>query len=95
LQDLARRGTNELHVEAGATLTGHWISEGHADELLVYMAPMLLGSGAPVATLPVLDALPERTPWRFEGGSQQVGQDLRVRLIRAPSEPDHWCPVPA
>lgn len=39
-------GINEVHVEAGATLTGKLIEAGFADELLIYMAPHLMGSAA-------------------------------------------------
>lgn len=39
-------GINEVHIEAGATLTGRFVELGLADELLVYMAPHLMGSDA-------------------------------------------------
>ena len=46
LQDLGARGVNELHVEAGARLTGPLVQAGLVDELLVYLAPNLLGRDA-------------------------------------------------
>ena len=46
LQDLGARGVNELHVEAGARLMGPMIQAGLVDELLVYLAPKLLGRDA-------------------------------------------------
>jgi len=46
LRDLAQRGTNELHVEAGFKLNGSLIREGLVDEFLFYQAPKLLGTGA-------------------------------------------------
>lgn len=46
MQDLAERGVNELLVEAGATVCGGLLEAGLIDELVVYLAPHLLGSGA-------------------------------------------------
>jgi diaminohydroxyphosphoribosylaminopyrimidine deaminase/5-amino-6-(5-phosphoribosylamino)uracil reductase len=53
LVSLARRDINEVLVEAGASLAGSFIQQGYVDELLVYMAPKLLGSNArALAVLP-------------------------------------------
>lgn len=46
MQDLAKRGVNELHVEAGARLMGPMIAAGLVDELLIYLAPKILGRDA-------------------------------------------------
>lgn len=46
LADLARREVNELLVEGGATLAGALLEAGLIDELVLYMAPHLLGDGA-------------------------------------------------
>lgn len=43
---LARRGVNEVLVEAGASLAGAVLEQGLADELVIYLAPVLLGDGA-------------------------------------------------
>ncbi|MBN8430224.1 bifunctional diaminohydroxyphosphoribosylaminopyrimidine deaminase/5-amino-6-(5-phosphoribosylamino)uracil reductase RibD [Microbulbifer salipaludis] len=54
LQELARRECNEVLVESGATLTGAFMYQGHVDELIVYMAPKILGSSArPLFELPI------------------------------------------
>jgi diaminohydroxyphosphoribosylaminopyrimidine deaminase/5-amino-6-(5-phosphoribosylamino)uracil reductase len=45
LADLAERGVNELHVEADHKLNGSLLRDGLVDELLVYLAPRLLGAG--------------------------------------------------
>ncbi|MES2583494.1 MAG: bifunctional diaminohydroxyphosphoribosylaminopyrimidine deaminase/5-amino-6-(5-phosphoribosylamino)uracil reductase RibD, partial [Pseudomonadota bacterium] len=50
LLDLGRREINELHVEAGHRLNGSLIREGLMDELLVYLAPKLLGQGRDMAS---------------------------------------------
>ena len=43
---LGARGINEVHVEAGPTLCGALLKAGLADELLLYIAPLLMGDGA-------------------------------------------------
>ncbi|WP_460240462.1 bifunctional diaminohydroxyphosphoribosylaminopyrimidine deaminase/5-amino-6-(5-phosphoribosylamino)uracil reductase RibD [Aurantivibrio infirmus] len=54
LQYLASRQCNEVLVEAGATLAGQFIQQGLVDEIIVYMAPKLMGSNArPVFELPI------------------------------------------
>ena len=44
LDELARRGMNEIHVEAGTRLNGSLLAEGCVDELLLYLAPRLIGN---------------------------------------------------
>ena len=82
LFDLGGRGINELHVEAGHQLNGSFLREGLVDELLVYIAPRLLGEGAGLAALGTLQRLDEGPALRFLD-AEAVGDDLRVRL-RAP-----------
>ncbi|WP_444934222.1 bifunctional diaminohydroxyphosphoribosylaminopyrimidine deaminase/5-amino-6-(5-phosphoribosylamino)uracil reductase RibD [Microbulbifer sp. JTAC008] len=54
LKELARRQCNEVLVESGATLSGEFLCRGHVDEIIVYMAPKLLGStGRPLFELPI------------------------------------------
>ena len=76
---LAAEGINELHVEAGARLNGALLAAGLVDELLVYLAPCLLGDGARgMFALPApLDRLADRTPLRIVG-VDPVGTDWRV-----------------
>ncbi|HTW37401.1 MAG TPA: bifunctional diaminohydroxyphosphoribosylaminopyrimidine deaminase/5-amino-6-(5-phosphoribosylamino)uracil reductase RibD [Steroidobacteraceae bacterium] len=80
---LAQAEVNEVQVEAGATLAGELIRRHLADELLVYVAPVLLGPQArPLVELPRLEALGGAP--RFELiESQPVGADLRMRLRAA------------
>lgn len=79
LPALAARGINELHVEAGAALNGAWLAAGLVDELLVYLAPTLLGDGLPLARLAPPAELAEARRWRWHEVSP-VGADLRLRL---------------
>lgn len=82
MQELGRRGLNEIHSEAGATLNGAFIAAGLVDELLLYLAPCLLGAAArPLATLPELDDLSGR--WAFAlQECERIGQDMRIRCRR-------------
>lgn len=77
LQDLARREVNELHVEAGHKLNGSLIREGLVDELLVYLAPKLIGQGRDMASFGPLSALTQAVPLDFRD-IERVGDDLRI-----------------
>jgi diaminohydroxyphosphoribosylaminopyrimidine deaminase / 5-amino-6-(5-phosphoribosylamino)uracil reductase len=71
---------NEVLVEAGPTLTGAFVREGLVDELLLYMAPKLLGpQGRPLFDLPLLEDLQRATSFTIIE-SAQVGPDIRLRL---------------
>ena len=77
LADLGRREVNELHVEAGQQLNGALLRAGLADELLVYLAPKLLGSGRTMASLGPFTALQDALALDFKS-STAVGPDLRI-----------------
>ena len=78
LRDLAQRGTNELHVEAGFKLNGSFIREGLVDEFLLYQAPKLLGTGAMgIASFGPLDSLSEGLQLEWQD-INRVGEDLRL-----------------
>ncbi len=81
LRQLAADGVGELHVEAGAVLNAALLAADLVDELLVYMAPKLLGPGLAMAALPPLAALDRALPLAFED-VQRVGDDMRLRLRR-------------
>jgi diaminohydroxyphosphoribosylaminopyrimidine deaminase/5-amino-6-(5-phosphoribosylamino)uracil reductase len=81
LQDLAQRGVNELHAEAGHKLNGSLIREGCVDELLVYLAPKLIGNGLDMASHlhaeGPLTSLEGALALEFKS-VQMLGPDLRV-----------------
>ncbi len=79
MKELGRRQINELHVEAGFKLNGSLLRAGVVDELLVYLAPCLLGPAQGMARLPELLRLDERWQFRFHQ-VQPVGEDLRLLL---------------
>jgi len=82
LRDLGQREINELHVEAGHKLNGSLIREGLVDELLLYMAPKLLGTAQGMASFGPLQSLDEATELQFLS-TEMVGNDLRVRAYVA------------
>jgi len=77
---LAARDCNEVHVEAGPTLCGALFAAGMADELLLYVAPLLLGDQArPLLRLPTLQDMTGR--WQLRCVEQRMlGEDWRLRL---------------
>ncbi len=80
LEDLARREINEVWVEAGARLGGALLAGGLVDELILYVAPMLLGHDArPLAVLPELERLDQAPRWQWRD-VRRVGGDLRLTL---------------
>ena len=77
LQDMGQRAYNEVHIEAGHKLNGSLLSAGLVDELLIYIAPVLLGAGQPMAALPLLEKIDHAKSWTFTDPTL-VGADLRV-----------------
>ncbi|MEO8125061.1 MAG: bifunctional diaminohydroxyphosphoribosylaminopyrimidine deaminase/5-amino-6-(5-phosphoribosylamino)uracil reductase RibD, partial [Burkholderiales bacterium] len=86
ISDLAGRGINELHIEAGSKLNGSFVHEGLVDEWLVYIAPRLLGSGRDLATFGPLTALGDAVALQFHA-VDRVGDDLRLLLRSAGGAP--------
>ncbi len=85
IDKLSADGINELHVEAGATLNAAMLQAGLVDELLVYLAPRLLGPGRDMAALPALADLSQAADWRFED-LERTGVDIRLRLRRVSAD---------
>lgn len=83
IADLGRRQVNELHVEAGHKLNGSLLKAGLVDELLVYLAPSLIGAGREMAAFGPLASLDDALRWRFTQ-VDPVGNDLRILARRAP-----------
>jgi len=71
---------NEVLVEAGATLSGSFIEAGLVDELIVFIAPKLLGSdGRPLLGMSGLNELSDAIEFKVES-LEQVGADIKVTL---------------
>lgn len=80
LSALAQRACNELQVECGATLAGALLQAQCVDELVLYVAPLLLGDQArPLFQLPQLHDMQQR--WNLEVlETRAVGADWRITL---------------
>ena len=78
LDELGRREVNEVMVEAGATLSGAFLAAGLVDELVIYMAPLLLGDAARGAfALPALTRI-DAAPRLEIVEVRAVGRDWRI-----------------
>lgn len=75
--ELGKRQINELHIEAGSKLNGSLIREKCVDELLLYLAPSLLGDAQELFDLPALDDLEGKQSLYFHE-VKQIGPDLRI-----------------
>ena len=75
---LARRQINEVLIEAGAVLSGAMLCAGLIDELIVYLAPHLMGNqGRGLFNLPDLGQMAQRVPLHIQD-IRAVGDDWRI-----------------
>jgi diaminohydroxyphosphoribosylaminopyrimidine deaminase/5-amino-6-(5-phosphoribosylamino)uracil reductase len=82
---LADRKINEVQVEAGATLAGAFVSAGLVDELLLYVAPVMLGERArPLFDGLQIDEMTDRLRMRIVE-TRRIGTDVRVLLQPEPA----------
>ena len=80
LKDLAKREINELHVECGSTLAGAFVEQQLFDEIVVYIAPKLMGSNAmPLFKLP-LSTMAESVELDTQHLTQ-LGKDIKLTLV--------------
>ncbi|UCV29141.1 bifunctional diaminohydroxyphosphoribosylaminopyrimidine deaminase/5-amino-6-(5-phosphoribosylamino)uracil reductase RibD [Ferribacterium limneticum] len=78
LEMLAQRGINEVHAEAGFKLNGSLLRENLVDELLLYLAPCLIGHEASgLFNLPALTTLDDKRCLQIRD-LRQVGADIRL-----------------
>ena len=90
LQDLAKRGTNEVMIEAGAAVNGSALSQGFIDELIFYIAPSLMGDSAKGAFhLPNIHSMAQKMELDIVD-TRQIGVDWRIiarpKSLVAPQE---------
>lgn len=88
LARLAQMQMNEIWVEAGARLAGAFVEAGLCDELVVYLAPTLLGSDARGLLAMASPATMDRRPRLRFTDFRMIGADLRIiaRPVRAEGE---------
>jgi diaminohydroxyphosphoribosylaminopyrimidine deaminase/5-amino-6-(5-phosphoribosylamino)uracil reductase len=79
MQALAARGLNEVLLECGATLAGGFVQAGLVDELVLYLAPHLMGDAArSLVCLPGLERMQDRIALEWLD-VRQVGTEIRIR----------------
>ncbi len=76
-QDLGKRSINEVHIEAGYKLNGSLLRDGVVDELLVYLAPLLIGQGMGIANLGPFDSLSQGLKLDIQNVTP-IGVDIRL-----------------
>jgi diaminohydroxyphosphoribosylaminopyrimidine deaminase/5-amino-6-(5-phosphoribosylamino)uracil reductase len=76
---LGEHEINEVHVEAGAKLSGALLQTQCVDELLLYMAPTLLGEGIGMVRMDALQSLAQAQRFEFLD-TKNVAPDMRIRL---------------
>lgn len=78
LEELGRRGINELHVEAGTRLNGSLVREGCVDEFLIYLNPSFLGDEAQgMFALPAIASLEQKIKLKI-ASLDRIGDDIRI-----------------
>ncbi len=81
LKDLAQREINEIHVEAGATLCGALIQEKLVDEVIIYMAPTLMGGDArSLLSFISVDTMADKINLQISD-IRAVGKDWRITAV--------------
>ncbi len=81
---VAERGVVRVLVEAGGRLVGRLLDEGWADEMVVYLAPLVTGGEIPAAGGEGVPALARRQ--RLQAVSfRRIGDDVRLRAVLAGS----------
>ena len=81
---LYEAGTRHVMVEGGSSILSSFLSAGLVDELIVYLAPTLLGSGTPSLNGLGITSLPDAQQWEWDasdgGAVRTLGRDLRLHL---------------
>ena len=77
VQDLGQKAINEVHIEAGSKLNGSLLAVGVVDELLVYLAPLLIGQGLGMASLGTFETLSQALKLKIQNVTT-VGDDVRL-----------------
>jgi diaminohydroxyphosphoribosylaminopyrimidine deaminase/5-amino-6-(5-phosphoribosylamino)uracil reductase len=84
LSSLYGSGIRHLMVEGGSRILSAFLAAGLVDELIVYLAPTLLGSGTPALTGLGISTLADAQHWEWDasdgGAVRTLGRDLRLHL---------------
>ena len=99
LDELFSAGVRHLMVEGGSRILSAFLAAGLVDELIVYLAPTLLGSGTSALEDLGITTLADAQHWEWDpasgGAVQQLGRDLRLHLQPALAGSTAAAPAPA
>ena len=99
LDQLFSAGVRHLMVEGGSRILSAFLAAGLVDELIVYLAPTLLGSGTAALGDLGITTLAEAQGWEWDpasgGAVQTLGRDLRLHLFPGHPEPAGLAAEPA
>lgn len=89
VRELHARGVGHLMIEGGAKINAAFLAQGLVDELVVYLAPTLLGAGIPALTDLGIGTLADAQRWEWDattsGPVELLGPDLKLTLMPAKS----------
>jgi diaminohydroxyphosphoribosylaminopyrimidine deaminase/5-amino-6-(5-phosphoribosylamino)uracil reductase len=108
LELLFAEGVRHVMVEGGSRILSAFLAAGLVDELIVYLAPTLLGAGTPALGDLGISTLADAQHWNWDdaggGAVHALGRDLRLHLRSGPSDgnkpawskphPEHHEPIP-
>jgi diaminohydroxyphosphoribosylaminopyrimidine deaminase/5-amino-6-(5-phosphoribosylamino)uracil reductase len=87
VHELHRRGVGHLMIEGGSKVSAAFLAAGLVDELIVYLAPTLLGSGIPALNDLGIGTLADAQQWEWDdttsGPVERLGPDLKLTLMPA------------
>lgn len=85
--ELHQRGVGHLMIEGGSKISAAFLAAGLVDELIVYLAPTLLGSGIPALNDLGIGTLSQAQQWEWDGTTtgpvERLGPDLKLTLMPA------------
>ncbi|NKX50056.1 bifunctional diaminohydroxyphosphoribosylaminopyrimidine deaminase/5-amino-6-(5-phosphoribosylamino)uracil reductase RibD [Arthrobacter deserti] len=86
LGELAARGAGHVMIEGGATVAGAFLAADLVDELVLYLAPLMLGAGTRSVGDLGISTLADATRWRWDAAEpvRTLGADLRLTLEPLP-----------
>ncbi|WP_331250691.1 bifunctional diaminohydroxyphosphoribosylaminopyrimidine deaminase/5-amino-6-(5-phosphoribosylamino)uracil reductase RibD [Kytococcus schroeteri] len=85
LAALRERGVHHVWLEGGPTLGAAFLRAGLVDRLVTYLAPALLGAGAPLVADLGIDTVEEALRWQLDDVTR-LGDDVRLTLT--PTDPN-------
>jgi len=91
VHELHERGVGHVMIEGGSMINAAFLAAGLVDELIVYLAPTLLGAGIPALNNIGINTLADAQKWEWDGTTtgpvELLGPDLKLTLRPAHAGP--------